>query len=147
MKVILTQKYESLGDAGEVVNVKPGYARNYLLPQNIALSFTPGNLKRYEEMKKMKLARENKSKIEAEQLAEVLNKISCTATVEVGEGDKLFGSVTSQNICDLLKEKNVEIDRRKILLDEPIKALGIYTVPIKLHPEVEAKIKVWVVKA
>lgn len=147
MKVILTQNYETLGNEGEVVNVKPGYARNFLLPQNIALTYTPGNLKQYEEMKKLKAVRENKDKVEAEALAEKLNKISCTASVEVGEGDKLFGSVTSQNICDLLKEKGVEIDRRKIVLDEPIKALGIYTVPIKLHSEVEAKIKVWVVKA
>ena len=147
MKVILTQKYETLGNEGDVVNVRAGYARNYLIPQDIAMDYTPGNLKRYEEMKKLKKVRENKDKVAAEALAEELNKISCTASVEVGEGDKLFGSVTSQNIAELLKEKGFELDRRKIILEEPIKALGIYTVPIKLHAEVEAKIKVWVVKA
>ncbi len=88
----------------------------------------------------------NKDKKSAEKLAEQLNKISCTAAVTVGEEDKVFGSVTTQDISDLLKDKGFDIDRKKILLDESIKALGIYTIPIKLHTEVEAKMKLWVVK-
>lgn len=146
MKVILTKKYENLGAEGDIINVRPGYARNYLIPQLIALNYNPGNMKRYEEMQKLKEVRENKSKKKSQVLAETLNKISCTALVAVGEEDKLFGAVTSQTIAELLKGKGFDIDRRKILLDEPIKALGIYTVPIKLHSDVEAKIKVWVVK-
>jgi large subunit ribosomal protein L9 len=146
MKIILTQKHEKLGAEGDVVNVRPGFARNFLIPNSIALAYTPGNMKRYEEMQKLHQIRENKNKKAAEALAEELNKISCTASVTVGEEDKLFGAVTSQAIAELLKEKGYDIDRRKIMLDEPIKALGIYTVPIKLHSEVEAKIKVWVVK-
>ena len=146
MKVILTKKYENLGEEGDIVNVRPGFARNFLIPSDIALEYTPGNIKRQEEMLKLKEVRENKTIKEAQSLAETLNKISCTASVAVGEEDKLFGAVTTQNIAELLKEKGFDIDRRKIVLDEPIKALGIYTVPIKLHQEVEAKIKVWVVK-
>lgn len=146
MKVILTCKYENLGEEGDIINVKPGYARNFLIPFNYALDYTEGNLKRYQEMQKLQEVRQSKQKKEAEILAESLNKISCTASVAVGEEDKLFGAVTSQNIAELLKEKGFDVDRRKILMEEPIKALGIYTVPIKLHKEVEAKIKVWVVK-
>lgn len=146
MKVILTQSYETLGKEGDIVNVKPGYARNFLIPNKIALDYTPGNMKRYDQMQKVKDVRQVKEHKSATMLAESLNKISCTATVAVGEEDKLFGSVTSQDIANLLKEKGFEIDKRKIILEEPIKALGIYTIPIKLHPEVEAKIKLWVVK-
>jgi large subunit ribosomal protein L9 len=103
-------------------------------------------LKAYEEQKKVEAVRKNQARKSAEELAKQLEKVSCTASVSVGEEDKVFGSVTSQTIADLLKEKDFDIDKRKILLEEPIKALGIYDVPIKLHPDVEAKVKVWVVK-
>ncbi len=146
MKIILKQDFEGLGKAGEIVEVKRGYANNYLVPKNIAVEASPGNLKEYEEQKKREAAQLNRARKSAEELAKELEKVSCTASVSVGEEDKVFGSVTSQTIAELLKEKNFEIDKRKILLDEPIKALGIYDVPIKLHPDVEAKIKVWVVK-
>lgn len=146
MKVILRQDFEKLGNAGEIVEVKRGYANNYLVPHGIAIEATAGNLKVYEEQKKLETVRMNRARKTAEELARQLEKVSCTASVAVGEEDKVFGSVTSQTIADLLKEKNFEIDKRKILLDEPIKALGIYDVPIKLHPDVEAKIKIWVVK-
>jgi large subunit ribosomal protein L9 len=146
MKVILTQSYEKLGKEGDIVNVKPGYARNFLIPNKIALDHTAGNMKRYDQMQKVKDVRQAKEHKSATTLADSLNKISCTATVAVGEEDKLFGSVTSQDIADLIKEKGFEIDKRKIILEEPIKALGIYTIPIKLHAEVEARIKLWVVK-
>lgn len=146
MKIILLKDNQNLGNSGETIEVKNGYARNYLIPQELALPATPGNIRRYEEQKKLKKYRETKHIRDAQTLADELRKISCTASVVVGEEDKIFGSVTSQTIADLLREKGFDIDKRKIILDEPIKALGIYTVPIKLHPDVEAKIKVWVVK-
>lgn len=147
MKVILQQDHEKLGKAGDVVEVKPGYARNYLLPRGIALAATPGNLKAYHEQTRLNAQRQERAKRGALALAEKLNGVSCTATVAVGEEDRVFGAVTSQTIADLLKEKGFDIDKKKILLEEPIKALGIYDVAVKLHPEVEAKVKVWVVKA
>ena len=128
MKIILRQDYEPLGKAGEVVIVKDGYARNFLLPKNIAMISTKSNMKILEEEQKMAGKRKDKEKIQAESLAEELGKISITATVAVGEEDRVFGSVTAQTIADLLKEKGFEIDKRKILLEEPIKALGVYTI-------------------
>jgi len=146
MKVILRKDFETIGKVGEIVEVKDGYARNYLLPQGIALKADRKNIKLLESEQQQMQLKLNKDKKSAEKLAEKLADISCTATVSVGEEDKVFGSVTTQEISDLLKDKGFEIDRKKILLDEPIKALGIYTIPIKLHTEVEAKIKLWVVK-
>ena len=146
MKVILKQSVEDLGKAGDLLAVADGYARNYLVPRRLAVQATPSNLASYEAEKQQRLLRQNKEKRAAETLAKELEKVSCTAAVPVGEEDKMFGSVTSQTIAELLKEKGYDIDRRKILLEEPIKALGVYTVPIHLHSEIEVKIKVWVVK-
>ena len=146
MKVILKQDYEKLGNAGDVVTVKNGYARNFLFPQQIAYEATPSNMKKYEEEKKRLNFQMSKEVKKAEKLGQELEKVSCTIAVAVGEEDKLFGSVTSQDIGAALNEKGIEIDKRKILLEEPIKALGIYTVPIKLHHDVTANVKVWVVK-
>ncbi len=146
MKIILRKDYEGLGKAGETVTVKDGYARNFLIPQGIALKADSAAVKQLEAEKKREMLKQTRSKKAAEQLAEELAKVSCTATVTVGEEDKVFGSVTAQHIADLLKDKGYEIDRKRIKLTEPIKALGIYDVPIKLHPEVETKIKLWVVK-
>lgn len=146
MKVILKQDFEKLGNAGDIVTVKNGYARNFLIPRQIAYEATPGNLRRFEEEKKRQALQSNKEVKKAEKLAKELEKVSCTIAVAVGEEDKLFGSVTSQDIASALEEKGMGIDRRKIQLEEPIKSLGIYTVPVKLHPEVTANIKVWVVK-
>lgn len=146
MKVILKKDFENVGKVGDVVDVKAGYARNFLIPQGIALKADKSNIKLLEAEQQQMQLKLNKDKKSAEKMAEELEKISCTATVTVGEEDKVFGSVTSQTIAELLKDKGVEIDKKKILLDEPIKALGIYTIPIKLHSEVEAKIKLWVVK-
>lgn len=147
MKVILKQDFEKLGKAGEVVEVKAGYARNYLLPRDIALEATPTNLRVFEEQKKLDAQRLDKAKKAALALADKLEGVSCTAAVAAGEEDRIFGSVTSQTIAELLKEKGFDIDKKRILLEEPIKALGIYEVPIRLHPEVEVKVKVWVVRA
>ena len=146
MKVILRKDFESLGEIGEVVEVKDGYARNYLIPKGIALKADTKNIKLLETEQQQMQIKLNKDKKSAEKLAEKLNTVSCTATVNVGEEDRVFGSVTTQDISDLLKDKGFDIDRKKILLDDPIKALGIYDIPIKLDSEVEAKIKLWVVK-
>ena len=146
MKVILRKDFESVGKAGDIAVVKNGYARNFLIPQGIALMADKRNIQLLESEKQQQQVKVSKDKKEAELLAEKLNKVSCTATVNVGEEDKVFGSVTTQTIADLLKDQDVMIDRKKIVLNEPIKALGIYTIPIKLHSEVEAKIKLWVVK-
>ncbi|HDP99214.1 MAG TPA: 50S ribosomal protein L9 [bacterium] len=146
MKIILRKDFESLGKSGEILEVKDGYARNFLIPHGIALKADKTNISRLEAEKKQQLLKLNKDKKAAEKLAEQLKKVSCTATVTVGEEDKIFGSVTSQNIAELLNEKGFDIDRKKIMLEDPIKALGIYDILIKLHPEVEAKIKLWVVK-
>ena len=146
MKVILRQDQENLGEAGAIINVKPGYARNYLIPQGFAMTASPQNMKRFENEKKQMNWRKEQEKRKAEELAKILENVSCTITVQVGEEDKLFGSVTSQNISESLESQGYEIDKRKIQLEEPIKSLGIYSVPIKLHTEVEAKVKVWVVK-
>jgi len=146
MKVILKQDLERLGKAGEVVSVADGYARNYLMPRGLVLRVTRSNMAVYEAEKRQKEIHQNKSRRVAEALARELEKVSCTAAVQVGEEDRIFGSVTNQNVADLLKEKGYDIDRRNILLDDPIRALGVYTVGIRLHPEVEGKVKVWVVK-
>ncbi|MGB9665283.1 MAG: 50S ribosomal protein L9 [Ignavibacteria bacterium] len=146
MKVILRQDYEPLGKIGDVVEVKDGYARNFLIPKKIVYPATPGSLKAVENERKRlqaKLQRERKS---AELLATELEKVSITIPVEVGEEDRIHGTVTTQMIADALIEKGYEIDKRKIELDEQIKTLGIYSAKIKLHPEVTAQIKVWVVK-
>lgn len=146
MRVILRQKHESLGDVGEVVSVKEGYAFNYLIPKGIAMAATPKNLKVIEQEKKRLYAAELREKRKAEELKAKLDTVSVTAEVQVGEEDRVFGAVTAQHIAELLHAKGYDIDRRKIVLDEPLKALGVYEVPIKLHHEVEAKIKVWVVR-
>lgn len=146
MKIILRQNYDNLGSTGDVLVVKDGFARNFLIPQGIAVVATKKNIRILEEEQKMSVHRDQKDKRQSELLAQELEKISITATVAVGEEDKVFGSVTSQTIVELLSKKGYEIDKRKVVLDEPIKALGVYSVPIKLHSEIEAKIRVWVVK-
>jgi len=146
MKIILKENYENLGKVGEVIEVKAGFARNYLIPKQVALQATPQNLRVIEQEKARDKIKLSKDKRDAELLAKQLKEVSLTANVQVGEEDKIFGAVTSQNISELLSSKGFEIDKRKILLEEPLKALGVFEVPIKLHTEVEAKIKVWVVK-
>ncbi len=146
MKVILREDINKLGEAGEIVDVKPGYFRNYLEPKRMAMRATDSNRAIFEEEKRMRDVRENKARLDSEKLAEKLRNVSLNAMVQVGEEDKVFGSVTSQDIAKLLKDEGFDIDKRDILLDEPIKALGIYTVPVKLHKDVDAEVKVWVIK-
>lgn len=146
MKIILREDVENLGKTGEVVMVKDGYARNYLLPLHRAIPATRGNLRAIDEVHKQKQIRDFKLQKAVEKLRVLIEKTSCTAEVLVGEEDKLFGAVTAQDIADLLKKQGLEIDRRKIVLEEPIKALGVYMVPIKIAPEVTANLKLWVMK-
>lgn len=147
MKVILRQDHDTLGDIGAVLEVKAGYARNFLIPRGIAMPVTKGALRIIDEDRKRQKLHIDKAVRSAEDLKTKLEAVSLTAPVQVGEEDKVFGSVTSLTIAELLKEKGFEVDRRKILLADPIKALGIYDVPIKLHTDIVATIKVWVVKA
>ncbi len=146
MKLILTESVQNLGNIGEIVEVSNGYGRNYLMLSKKAVPATPGNLKMLQGKMKRQLAQEAKTQEQASELAAIMEEVSLTAVVQVGEEDRMFGSVTQQNIADLLKEKGYYIDRRKINMDEPIKALGIYTIPIALHAQVEANVKLWVVK-
>ena len=146
MKVILRKDFESLGNIGDVVDVKNGYARNFLIPRKIAYTTLGGNLKALEDEKKS-LARQSEKEFQsAEKESAELEKVSVTIPVQVGEEDKIFGSVTTQMIADALVEKGFELDKRKIEIEEPIKTLGIYNVNVKLHPKVTASIKVWVVR-
>ncbi|HBZ00176.1 MAG TPA: 50S ribosomal protein L9 [candidate division Zixibacteria bacterium] len=146
MKVILRDDVEKLGTAGNIVNVADGYARNFLFPRNLAVPATKGNVRSIDEIKKQKQFRENKKKKEAQRQKDRLEKLSLTAEVQTGEEDKVFGSVTAANIASLLEKQGFEIDRRKINLEEPLKALGVYTIEIKLAPDVVAGVKLWVVK-
>ncbi|MBI4811402.1 MAG: 50S ribosomal protein L9 [Ignavibacteriales bacterium] len=146
MKIILRKDHEKLGKVGEIVEVKNGYARNYLIPRKIAFAATEGNLRALEEEKQRHIDRQKKELLHAQKIATQLDKVSITLKVKVGEDEKLFGSVTSQNISDALSERGITVDKRIIELDEPIKALGIYTVNVKLHSEVTGKVKVWVVR-
>jgi|SRR3990172_4630503 len=146
MKVILRKNFESLGQIGDIVEVKTGYAINFLIPRKIAYTAIDGNIKALEEEKK-NLTRKTEQELHAaESISTELEKVSVTIPVQVGEEDKIFGSVTTQMISDALVEKGFEIDKRKIEIEEQIKTLGIYSVNIKLHTNVNAKIKVWVVR-
>ena len=146
MKVSLLRDVDRLGQAGEVVQVAPGYARNYLIPQQQAMVATDANVAQFESRRKQHEAAAERERRTAESLAKGLEKDSLTAQVRVGEEDRLFGSVTAQNIADLLKEKGYEVDRRTIELEEPIRALGVYNITLRLHAEVSAAVKLWVVK-
>jgi large subunit ribosomal protein L9 len=147
MKVILREDIKRLGSAGEVVEVKEGYGRNYLIPRNLAVSADAGHMRQLEHERKV--LREKKEKLAkgAKSLADRIAGASCTIAVKVGEEDKIFGSVTAMDIVESLKKEGLEIDKKNIQLEEPIKSLGVFTVLVRIIPEVEAKLKVWVVKA
>jgi large subunit ribosomal protein L9 len=146
-EVILREDVRFLGKAGELVKVKPGYARNYLLPQGLAYEATAGNKKRIDAETKARSVRLMAEKEGAEAQAAGINALELTLEGKAGEGDRLFGSITAQDLAKALAEKGVEVDRRKIELDHPIKTLGEHTVTIRLHPEVGADLKVKVVPA
>ncbi len=147
MNVILKSEIKGLGKAFEVVKVRDGFGRNWLLPQGLAVAATNANLRHLEVEKKRQIARDAKRKGEAEELAKKLGGTSVTVSVRVHEGDKLYGSVGPVEICEKLAESGIQLDKTAVLLDEPIKALGVFHVAVRLHADVEAKVKVWVVKA
>lgn len=144
MEVILREDVSNLGHRGDVVKVADGYGRNYLLPQNLAMEATPANKAVIDQMKASALRRSAKEKAEAEQLVVQLNAVALVFERKVGEGDHLFGSVTSSDIAQGLASKGFEIDRRKVQLDEPLKSTGEFHIPVKLHREVTAHISVTV---
>ncbi len=144
-QVILRQDVDSLGRAGEVVEVKPGYARNYLIPQGLAYQATEGNVRRLENERRQVSLSEQRGRERAEVLAAQLEGRSVTFKARAGEEGKLFGSVTSLDIAEQLAREGVTVDRRDIVLDEPIKELGVFRVPVRLHAEVRPEVTVWVV--
>ena len=146
MEVILREHVDHLGNRGEIVKVSDGYARNYLLPRKLALPATDGNRKHVERERKIMETRESEEKGQAEGIASRLNAIDIVIARRVGDTDQLYGSVTSGDIAEFLKAKGFDIDRRKLILPEPIKAIGEHTVPLKLHREVTVPLKVRVVK-
>ena len=146
MKVILTQTIDRLGKIGDVVNVKDGYARNYLFPKNAAKEATPGNMKMLDSLKKEQVLSEAKRLDEAKALAEKIAALSITISAKTGEEEKLFGTVTTEMISVALGNEKINVDKKDIVLDEPIKKLGVYQVGVKVHPEVKASLRVWVVK-
>jgi large subunit ribosomal protein L9 len=145
IEVILREDVKSLGNAGDLVRVKPGYARNFLLPKGFAYQATPGNKKRIEAEAKARGIRLAADKVDAEALAGRLSEVAITLARKAGEGDRLFGSITSQDIADALAAAGHEVDKRKIDLESPVKSVGEHVVPLKLHPEVVADIHLTVV--
>jgi large subunit ribosomal protein L9 len=145
IEVILREDIKTLGRAGEMVRVKPGYARNYLLPQGLAYEATEGNRKRIAAETRVRAARNESERTEAERVAGTLSGISLTLTGKAGEEGKLFGSITSQDIADALAGEGYTFDRRRIELEHPIKTTGTHTVSVRLHPEVHAELRVSVV--
>ena len=146
MKVILREDVAGIGSAGETVEVKNGYGRNYLLPRNLAIPATKANMKAIDALRSQQDIRMRKLRRAAETVKERIEKLSLSAEVLVGEEDKVFGSVTNADISELMEKEGVTIDKKAILLDQPIKALGVYTVPVKIDRDVTAELKVWVVK-
>lgn len=146
MEVILRADVPKLGQRGEVVKVAEGYARNYLLPRKLAVAATAGNRKVIEQEKAAFVRREASERGQAEELARQLSEIAVTIARKAGEADHLFGSVTSLDLAEALEAKGFHVDRRKILLEEPLKNLGEYEVPLRLHREVHASLKVQVVR-
>jgi len=146
MEVILREDIEKLGSRGQVVKVAAGYARNFLLPKKLAVAATESNKKIVEQERHAHVRKEAKQKDEAEDLSKLLTGVTVTITQKAGENDQLFGSVTSKDVADALAAQNYNIDRRKIQLDDPIKTLGEFKVPVKLHKDVTAEVTVVVAK-
>ena len=146
MKLILQEDVEKLGNRGELVDVAEGYARNFLLPRKLGLEATPGNMKRLEKMRAAFAKKEAVEKADAQKLAELLASVSLALTRKAGENDQLFGSVTSGDISEALEAQGFNVEKRKIALENPIKLLGEFDIPIKLHREVMASVKLSVKK-
>lgn len=146
MQVILRKDIEKLGAAGDMVEVSNGYGRNYLLPKGLAIEATPRNIKTIEHEKRLITERKKSELGDAEEIKRKISEISVTIAMQAGEEDKLFGAVTTMDIAEALSKDGISIDKKNILLEEPIKRLGIYNVNVKVHPEVMTELKVWVVK-
>lgn len=145
MRIILRQDIETLGNIGEIVNVKPGYARNYLIPNQMAYFATQGAINKIEQEKKQYLIKMSEVKADAEKLAEKFDELQVTIAMKVGEEGKLYGSVTTQMIANELAIQGYQVDKRDVTIVDQIKTLGVFQVKIKLHPEVQANLKVWVI--
>ena len=146
MEVILCKDVENVGRVGDVIKVKEGFGRNYLIPRKMAMMATAGNLKRIDQQKAKEAKLYEEQKKQAGALAEKLSKVSCTVPVEVNDYEKLYGSVTDVDIARAIEQEGFKIDRKSIILDKPIEELGIFEIAIQLHPEVTAKIRLWVTK-
>ena len=146
MEIILLKEVHALGNRGDTVNVKRGYARNYLFPRKLALPATKSNLSVFQEDERVLGKRDERAMQTARDIAGKLSGVSCTIPVQVGEEDKLYGSVTTADITKVLAGQGLKFDKKQILLEEPIKKLGVYTIDVRLHADVNAPVKVWVVK-
>jgi large subunit ribosomal protein L9 len=146
MEVILLDSVNKLGNRGQTVKVKPGFARNFLFPRKLALPATTGNKKVFQENERHIIKRDIEAVAAARTRAAKLGELSVSITVQVGEEDKMYGSVTSLDIVRKLAEQGHEIDRREVMMEEPIKELGVYTIDLRLHRDVSTPVKVWVVK-
>lgn len=146
MEVILHENVPNLGEVGDIVTVKDGYARNYLIPRRMAVKADPSRVKELEHQKRVVAVKQTRMKAKAEEFAGKLSALSITIAKEAGEEDKLFGAVTTMDISNALRQEGYTIDKRHVKLDEPIKKIGVYDVAVRLHPEVEGTVKIWVVK-
>ena len=146
MEIILKEEVDNIGPSGTRTEVADGYARNYLIPKGLAVEATEGNLKILEREREIEEIKRRKELKQARRVAARIKKTSLTITREVGEQDKLYGSVTTKDIADALAQEGIVVDKKYIELDDPIKSLGVFNVPIRLHEEVTSKVKVWVVR-
>lgn len=146
MEVILHESVPNLGEVGDIVNVKDGYARNYLLPRKIAVAASKSNVRELEHQKKVAETKKAQLKIKAEEMAKKLASVSITISKEAGEEDKLFGTITTMEIANALRQEGWTVDKRHIKLQEPVKKIGVFDVSLRLHPEVDGTFKLWVVK-
>jgi len=147
MKVILKEDVKGLGKLGEIVEVSNGYSRNFLLPQKKAVEATAHNIKTVEHKKKELEEKMKQNLHEVEALSKKMSELSVTVARQVGEGEKMFGSVTNADIAEAIGKEGITVDKHQIILEKPIKELGLFHIPVKLHPEISAEIKVWIVKA
>jgi large subunit ribosomal protein L9 len=146
MELVLVKDFGKLGNAMDVVSVKDGYARNFLIPQGIAVPATANNKNKVAEAKRIENQKEEKKQKDALELAKKIEQIPCTIPVKVGDEEKIYGSVSAQEIADFLKKEGFDVEKRHVDLEEPIKQLGVYNINISLYKNVSAKLKVWVVK-
>lgn len=147
MRVILKSEVPNLGDAGDIVKVAPGYGRNFLLPRGLAIPASEGSVRELEHQQRVAAAIKRKQLAAAQELAGRLENSAVSIRREAGDDDRLFGSVTNRDVAEALEAEGIVVDRRSIIVDEPIRAIGLFTVPIRLHREVSASVRVYVIRA